>query len=218
MLLPSGTFQFTIPDKGYYLFMIYVVKSDGTTTHHPTACDRGLLQNPVTRRSPATPVKRLSCVVLISGYGSNLQAILDACRRGSWQSSATGPALSAYNGRATPACRPSHSRFAGTCTATAPATMKRGPRSSKHYQPDLIVCAGRMRILSPPFVRRFANKIINLHPALPAMFPGMHSIEAADQAFRARRNSAHRSDGCTTLWRPGRRIAAREVPFAPPTT
>ncbi|WP_169238571.1 SH3 domain-containing protein [Candidatus Roseilinea sp. NK_OTU-006] len=35
MLLPSGTFQFTIPDKGYYLFTIYVVKSDGTTTTIP---------------------------------------------------------------------------------------------------------------------------------------------------------------------------------------
>jgi len=35
MLLPSGTFQFTIPDKGYYLFKIYVVKSDGSTTDIP---------------------------------------------------------------------------------------------------------------------------------------------------------------------------------------
>jgi len=35
LLLPSGTFQFTIPDKGYYLFKIYVVKSDGTTTDIP---------------------------------------------------------------------------------------------------------------------------------------------------------------------------------------
>ena len=52
------------------------------------------------------------------------------------------------------------------------------------YKPDLIVLAGWMHILSPAFLDRFPNRVINLHPALPGMFPGTHAIERAFEAFR----------------------------------
>lgn len=47
---------------------------------------------------------------------------------------------------------------------------------------DYIVLAGYMRILSEPFVKKFSNKIINIHPALLPKYPGIHSIERAFQA------------------------------------
>jgi folate-dependent phosphoribosylglycinamide formyltransferase PurN len=87
----------------------------------------------------------------------------------------------------------------------------------EHSQPNLIVCAGRMHILSPPFARRFADKVINLHPARPGMFPGMHSIAAAYQTFRrgeTRRTGVmarYVAKGVDT----GPVIATREVPIHP---
>jgi formyltetrahydrofolate-dependent phosphoribosylglycinamide formyltransferase len=132
-------------------------------------------------------VKRL--VVLISGYGSNLQAILDACRRGELPARVVAVISNKADAfglqRAIDAGVPAiplpfykdlHLDRAGYDEVLAEVI--------EQYQPDLIVCAGWMRILSPAFVRRFAGKIINLHPALPGMFPGTHSIEAAYQAFQ----------------------------------
>lgn len=163
-------------------------------------------------------MKRL--VVLISGYGSNLQAILDACRSGAL----SAQVVAVISNRADafglqraidagvpaiplPFCKDLHFDRAGYDEVLAEVI--------EQYQPDLIVCAGWMRILSPPFVRRFAGKIINLHPALPGMFPGTRSIEAAYQAFR--RGEIQRTgvmvhyvdEGVDT----GPVIATREVPI-----
>ncbi|MCB0204875.1 MAG: phosphoribosylglycinamide formyltransferase, partial [Anaerolineae bacterium] len=52
------------------------------------------------------------------------------------------------------------------------------------FQPDLIVLAGWMLILSPLFLSRFPGQVINLHPALPGQFPGTHAIERAYAAFQ----------------------------------
>ena len=52
----------------------------------------------------------------------------------------------------------------------------------KHFQPDWIILAGWMRMLSNVFIAQFPNRIVNLHPALPGMFPGLHAIERAYQA------------------------------------
>jgi formyltetrahydrofolate-dependent phosphoribosylglycinamide formyltransferase len=54
----------------------------------------------------------------------------------------------------------------------------------QHF-PDLIVCAGWMRVLGPAFVRRFRGQVINLHPALPGAFPGAHGIRDAFEAYQA---------------------------------
>ncbi|MEO7840136.1 MAG: formyltransferase family protein, partial [Anaerolineales bacterium] len=50
-------------------------------------------------------------------------------------------------------------------------------------QPDYIILAGWMRILSSFFLSSFPNQVINLHPALPNIFPGTHAIERAFDAY-----------------------------------
>jgi phosphoribosylglycinamide formyltransferase-1 len=50
------------------------------------------------------------------------------------------------------------------------------------YQPDWIVLAGWMRVLSSAFLERFPNRVVNLHPALPGTFPGTEAIERAYEA------------------------------------
>ena len=52
------------------------------------------------------------------------------------------------------------------------------------YLPDYVILAGWMRILSSSFIARFPNRVINLHPALPGMFPGLHAIERAFDAYQ----------------------------------
>jgi formyltetrahydrofolate-dependent phosphoribosylglycinamide formyltransferase len=53
------------------------------------------------------------------------------------------------------------------------------------FQPDWIVLAGWMRVLSAAFLDRFPGRVINLHPALPGCFPGTHAIERAFAAFQS---------------------------------
>lgn len=47
------------------------------------------------------------------------------------------------------------------------------------YEPDYVILAGWMRILTAAFLDHFPQRVINLHPALPGMFPGTHAIERA---------------------------------------
>ncbi len=61
------------------------------------------------------------------------------------------------------------------------------PSSAKlaaSYQPDWIVLAGWMRVLSSAFLDCFPQRVINLHPALPGTFPGTHAIERAFEAYQ----------------------------------
>jgi formyltetrahydrofolate-dependent phosphoribosylglycinamide formyltransferase len=54
----------------------------------------------------------------------------------------------------------------------------------KAYRPNLIVLAGWMHVFSPAFLNRFPDKVINLHPALPGKFPGKDAIREAYDAFQ----------------------------------
>jgi len=53
------------------------------------------------------------------------------------------------------------------------------------YKPDWIILAGWMHILSDAFLQRFPYRVINLHPALPGQFPGVHAIARAYEAYSA---------------------------------
>ena len=61
------------------------------------------------------------------------------------------------------------------------------------WEPDLIVLAGLMRVLKPPFIEAFRGRILNLHPSLLPSFPGLHSIR---QAYE----HGAKYSGCTVHW------------------
>ena len=63
------------------------------------------------------------------------------------------------------------------------------------YQPDWVVLAGWMRVLSSAFLGRFPGRVINLHPALPGTFPGTHAIERAYEAFQRGGDHPNRGNG-----------------------
>ncbi len=127
-------------------------------------------------------------VVLVSGAGSNLQAVLDACASGEL---AARVAAVVSNKADVPALE--RARRAGV---PALAALKRREQSRGDYdealaglvasfQPDWVVLAGWMRVLSSAFLDRFPGRVLNLHPALPGAFPGTHAIERAFDAYRA---------------------------------
>ena len=126
-------------------------------------------------------------VVLISGNGSNLQAILDACASGELSASVVSVISNQADAHGL-----ARARHAGVEAIYFP---KRKTESRQEYDtrladyvstclPDYVILAGWMRILSISFLSCFPNRVINLHPALPGMFPGTHAIERAFEAYQ----------------------------------
>lgn len=126
-------------------------------------------------------------VVLISGNGSNLQAILDACQSGELDAKV----VSVISNRAD-----AYGLVrAKNADVDAIHFSKRQGESRQEYDtrlaeyvsacfPDYVILAGWMRILSNAFLLHFPEQVINLHPALPGMFPGTHAIERAFDAYQ----------------------------------
>jgi phosphoribosylglycinamide formyltransferase-1 len=112
----------------------------------------------------------MSVVILISGRGSNMQAILEAgipvAAVLSNRADAVGLAIAAQHGVATAVV--DHRRFASreAFDAALAAEIDR-------HAPRLVALAGFMRILTPGFVARFAGRIMNIHPSLLPQFPGL---------------------------------------------
>jgi phosphoribosylglycinamide formyltransferase 1 len=135
-----------------------------------------------------TPALRRSrLVVLISGSGSNLQALLDAISENRLQADVVvviSNKAEAYGlERARLACVPA------VVKTSIPGQERRAYDAElaeivQAYQPDWVILAGWMRILSSAFLEAFQNQVINLHPALPGMFPGTHAIERALAAYQ----------------------------------
>lgn len=126
-------------------------------------------------------------VVLISGNGSNLQAILDACASGNLPASVVSVISNKED-----AYGLTRARNAGIEAKYFP---KQENESRRDYDarladyvstclPDYVILAGWMRILTSAFLNQFPNRVINLHPALPGMFPGTHAIERAFEAHQ----------------------------------
>ncbi len=126
-------------------------------------------------------------VVLISGNGSNLQAILDTCANGELPASV----VSVISNKAE-AHGLIRAKNAGVEAIHFPKLENESrqdydTRLSNYITtklPDYIILAGWMRILSSSFLSSFPNRVINLHPALPDAFPGTHAIERAYQAYQ----------------------------------
>lgn len=126
-------------------------------------------------------------VVLVSGRGSNMVALFDACARDAsgerrWKANITA----VLSDRAdAPACRIAQSR--GVPAVTVPArefpdrsafNQALGERLAA-LEPDLVVLAGFMRILPPELVARFELRMINIHPSLLPAFTGLHTHRRA---------------------------------------
>ncbi|WIX79886.1 phosphoribosylglycinamide formyltransferase [Amycolatopsis carbonis] len=126
-----------------------------------------------------TPVK---IVVLASGSGTLLQAVLDAVARPAFPAQVV----------AVGADRTGIEALARAERASVPSfTVRVADHSDREawdkalteavaaYSPDLVVSAGFMKILGAQFLSRFANRVINTHPALLPSFPGMHAVADA---------------------------------------
>jgi phosphoribosylglycinamide formyltransferase-1 len=130
--------------------------------------------------APSHHVTRL--VVMASGTGSNLQAILDACAGGELDAEVVAVVSDKDNAyalkRAADAGVPSvHvGRHAGEDRADYDARLA---DIVSGFAPDLIVLAGWMRILTNAFLGWFPDEVINLHPALPGELPGTRAVERA---------------------------------------
>ena len=130
-------------------------------------------------------------VVLISGNGSNLQAIIDACRDGYLEAQVVAVVSNRKQ-----AYGLQRAEKAGIPTRYHPLKPYREADRSRRdydadlaeivgeYNPDLVVLAGWMLILSADFLDHFSYRVVNLHPALPGQFPGAHAIEEAFEAYQ----------------------------------
>ena len=128
-------------------------------------------------------------VILISGGGSNMAAIVRSAQRDNWRKAhdaqvaavisnrpdAGGLAFAREHMIATEVV--DHKRFAtrDAFDAELAATIDR-------RQPSLVVLAGFMRILTPAFVQRYQGRLVNIHPSLLPAFPGLHTHQRAIDA------------------------------------
>lgn len=123
----------------------------------------------------------LSVVVLISGSGSNLLALLEAAN------SPFFPARVLAVGSDNPAPGLEHADLHGVPTFVVDqglfldrdAWAKKLAENISHFNPDLIILAGFMKVLPKSFVAKFSPRIINIHPSLLPDFPGAHAVRDA---------------------------------------
>ena len=128
-------------------------------------------------------------VILISGTGSNMQALVEAAARERWaerlgarvaavlsnKPQAPGLAWAQAQGLAAEAV--DHQAFASREAFDA-ELMQRIDR----HRPALVLLAGFMRILTPGFVRHYEGRLLNIHPSLLPAFPGLHTHRRAIEA------------------------------------
>jgi phosphoribosylglycinamide formyltransferase-1 len=123
----------------------------------------------------------LSVVVLISGSGSNLLALLQATKNPLF------PAKVLAVGSDKPAPGLEHADLYGVPTfvveekhfANRDSWAEKLGENISHLDPDLIILAGFMKLLPKSFVAKFSPRIINIHPALLPNFPGAHAVKDA---------------------------------------
>ncbi|MGP3928141.1 phosphoribosylglycinamide formyltransferase [Streptomyces sp. 8N616] len=139
---------------------------------------------PAAPARPASPARPARLVVLVSGSGTNLQAILDAIAAdpsgygaevvavGADRDGIAGLERAERAGIPTFVCRvKDHTDREQWDLALAEATAA--------YEPDLVVSAGFMKIVGKEFLARFGGRFVNTHPALLPSFPGTHGVRDA---------------------------------------
>jgi len=160
---------------------------------------------------------KLRLAVLVSGNGTNLQALIDAAARGDLDASIVLVLSSepeAYALR--------RAEMAGIPSAAMPyrrdPTLDRNASRSAYdaslaeavlpYRPDYVLLLGWMRLLGKGFISRFPRAIVNLHPALPGAFPGTHAIA---RAWEAAARGELDATGVMTHFVPDERVDAGPV-------
>lgn len=151
------------------------------------------MARPLVPRAPCPPGEPLRVAVLVSGSGTNLQALLDAAARPGCPfrvvaviSNRPGAkALERASAAGVPALVEDHKAHADRAAFERALLDRLAP-----HDVELVVLAGFMRVLGETFVRAFERRIVNVHPALCPAFPGLH---AARQALLA----GARITGCT---------------------
>lgn len=130
--------------------------------------------------------------VLISGTGTNLQAIIDACENGTLPDTQVVVVVSNRIG----AYGLQRAKKHGIPTIYHPFKPYREAGRTREeydadlaaklapYQADLVCLAGWMHVFTMAFLKHYPWRVINIHPALPGMFPGTHAIERAYEAYR----------------------------------
>jgi phosphoribosylglycinamide formyltransferase-1 len=127
-------------------------------------------------------VARARITVLVSGRGSNLGALLDAQERGMLAGDIThvisnrpdAAALDVARAHGIPATAIDHRQFAERSDFDAALAA-----AIDADAPDLLVTAGFMRVMGAPFIRRYAGRMINIHPSLLPAYPGLHTHRRA---------------------------------------
>ena len=124
-------------------------------------------------------------VILLSGRGSNMEAVVHAAKAEQWpariaavisnKADAKGLEFAAAHG--IPTAVVSNKDF-----ATREAFDAALQETIDRFAPDLVVLAGFMRILTPGFVAHYANRMLNIHPSLLPLYPGLHTHQAAIDA------------------------------------
>lgn len=162
-------------------------------------------------------------VILISGSGSNMAAILQTAKNQNWQdrfgarvalvasnkADAGGLAIARTHGIATASI--DHKAFASRAAFDAELIRQIDP-----HAPVLVVLAGFMRILTPEFVTHYADRLLNIHPSLLPAFTGMQTHQRAiDAGCRFAGATVHR---VTSELDVGPILAQAAVPILPTDT
>jgi phosphoribosylglycinamide formyltransferase-1 len=117
-------------------------------------------------------------VILISGRGSNMEAIVRGCVQRAWPAHVV-----AVIANRPQAAGLSFAHAQGIASAVVDHSAHASREAFDHalaaaidaHEPDLLLLAGFMRILGPAFVRRYEGRLLNIHPSLLPAFPGLHT-------------------------------------------
>ena len=112
-------------------------------------------------------------VILISGGGSNMEAIVRAAGRDRWAERFGARIAAVVSNKA---------EAGGLAIARAQDFDEALAKVVDGYAPALVVLAGFMRILTPGFVNRYAGRLVNIHPSLLPAFPGLNTHQRAIEA------------------------------------
>ncbi len=117
-------------------------------------------------------------VILISGRGSNMEAIVNACGRERWPAQVAAVIANRPDAAGLQFAR-AHGLASAVVDHRAYASREAFDdalaEAVDSHCPDLLLLAGFMRILGPAFVRRYEGRMLNVHPSLLPAFPGLHT-------------------------------------------